>query len=233
MLLNNFPKDFLLNKTLNTNGHLSYYLLPQGSLSLADREDVKSFGAYIEEKYKQGEIVDIGCGIMEVPGYLINIKKPYNTFYGLDPIPDIKFEGVKVIGCCEYMPFQDESIDTLIYATSLDHVCNLKQTFKESYRVLKKNGKVIIWHWYNNTPMLNLLRKIMLFAMPKKRYYPYDNGVSFVVPSGAIDPYHKEYISPAKMERIAKSAGFTLEDTSTSGGSFNVPRNNYFVTFVK
>jgi ubiquinone/menaquinone biosynthesis C-methylase UbiE len=233
ILLNNFTSDFLLNKTLNSNGDLSYYLLPEGSVSLADRFDVQLFGQYINKLYKPGHIMDVGCGILEVPGYLMPIQGVQNKFYGLDPIATITFAGRKIIGCSEYLPLPNESIDTLIFATSIDHVCNLKKTFSEAYRVLKKNGKIIIWHWYNNNNIKNLVKKITLFCLPKSRYYPYPNGVSFIIPQGAIDPFHKEYISPKKLEKIGKIYGLKLEDCSDLSTNRDIPRNNYFMSFTK
>lgn len=233
ILLSKFPKDFLLNKTLNTNGHLSYFLLPDGSVSLPERSDVKAFAQYIHDFYKPGKVLDVGCGPLETPGYLLKIQKPENSFYGLDPIPDIKFKGTRVIGCCEYMPFPDESLDTLIFATTIDHVCNLNQTFKEAQRVLKKGGKLICWHWYNEKPVYNFLKKVMHSLSQKSRYYPYPNGVSFVIPSGGIDPFHKEYINPKKLFKIAKRNRLVVEDVSSSGSSYNIPNRNYFFTMKK
>lgn len=234
MLLNKFSKDFILNKALNSNGHLSYYLLPEGSISLSDRQDVQTFASYVNAFHKSGVILDIGCGPLEVPGYLLPLQDKGNDFYGVDPLPDIKFKGTKVIGCCEYLPFEDESVDTLIFSTTIDHVCNLNQTFKEASRVLKKGGKVICWHWYDNQPFEHFKKRVKFFFDRKKRYYPICNGITFVIPEGAQDPFHKRYIDPMHLVKLGKKHGLDNEDISTSNSKeFKILESHYHFTLRK
>ncbi len=234
LLYKNFRRDYMLNKTLNNNGHLSYLYLPAGSISLSDRKDVKSFGEYIRSNCKLGKLIDIGCGTMEIPGYLQSLSKDNRIMlYGLDPIRDIAFKGKKVISCAEYIPFSNGYFDTIVFATSIDHVCSLSATIKESHRILSENGKMILWHFY---PMGFSLRKEFLRKLRitlKSGYnafryclYP-EHNVVFNIPKGAIDPFHKEYISHRKLRSIAKENGFQMSDSTSYDG------NSYFTTFTK
>lgn len=150
LLFHNFKKQFLLNKVLNNNGYLSYQFLQEGSLSLPEREDVQRFKQYIlDHSAIEGSealsILDVGCGLLEVPGYLDFKNRAQHTFFGIEPIKESCFFGNLITGCSEYMPLASNSIDVVIYATSLDHVCSLDQSISETFRVLKNNGKVILW----------------------------------------------------------------------------------------
>jgi ubiquinone/menaquinone biosynthesis C-methylase UbiE len=233
MLFNHFRKDFYLNKNLNINGHLSYYILPEGSVSLSERADVQAFSQYINNFYKKGIILDVGCGPLVMPGYLDLIHSKDNKFYGLDPITDIKFFGEKIIGSFEFLPCPDESFDTLIFATTLDHVCNLSKTFNEIRRVLKPGGKAIFWHWSNEMPISNWMRKIKIRFFSKARYYTYPNNISFIIPKGAIDPYHKDYISLKTIMHLGKKNNLKFMDLYSNKDNKLIPLENYFFTLQK
>ena len=207
--------------------------MPEGSVSLAERNDVRAFAEYIQKFYKKGNILDVGCGPLENPGYLDLIKENNNQFFGLDPIPNIAFNGNKIIGSIEFLPCPDESFDTLIFATTLDHVCNLSKTFKEIRRVLKPNGKAIFWHFSNEAPFQNWLRKVRIRFIKKMRYYPYHGNISFSIPIGAIDPYHREYISLKKIKKFIRTNNFKLENLSTNKENELIPKTNYFFVLNK
>jgi ubiquinone/menaquinone biosynthesis C-methylase UbiE len=42
------------------------------------------------------------------------------------------------------MPFENESFDTITIVASLNHIKNYGETLKESLRILKPNGKILI-----------------------------------------------------------------------------------------
>lgn len=157
LLYHRYRKPYLLWKVLSNNGYIAYQFLKEGSLSLAGRSDVAHFKDYILSQVTAGKVLDIGCGILEVPGYLdFEDKSPFD-FYGLDPIDDRSFRGVRITGCSEYTPFQDDTFDAIVFATSLDHMCSLEATLVESHRILKHGGKIIIW--MGDRKGLSLLRK--------------------------------------------------------------------------
>lgn len=217
LLYKKFKKNYLKNKVLNNNAYISYQLQTEASCGLAYREDIKSFKDYIESKINNGKIIDIGCGILEAPGYL-NFDK--FEIFGLDPIDSKQFKGFKVIGCSEFMPFEDSFFDAAIFCTSLDHVCSIEQTLKETYRILKPNGKVIIFMGYKDNSLrqailekLEKLWKSFLFGYDLNRYmiYPEDNIV-YYIPPGAKDPFHSMNESPEIFKKYFKKAGFKFEN---------------------
>lgn len=93
-------------------------------------------------------ILDIGCA----SGYYTKLySKKCNVIYGIDPNkdliekakkenPEIKF----IVSNAEKLPFKNENFDFVVLSDVLEHVENENKSMKEVYRVLKKNGEVII-----------------------------------------------------------------------------------------
>lgn len=85
------------------------------------------------------ELLDIGCGrpfhAMEDGAFLNYIG--YGN--GLD-IKDCKLEFPFKKGNSNNIPFKDNSFDVVVALETLEHVSDLKQTFKEIKRVLKPKG---------------------------------------------------------------------------------------------
>jgi len=227
LLYRRFRKQFLLNKVLSNNGYISYQTLKEGSLSLPDRPDVAQFREFIRAHAAEGRLLDVGCGMLELPGYLdFGADGPRFELVGLDPIADGDFRGLRIVGCSEFMPFADASFETLVYGTSLDHVCSLEQTLRESHRVLKPSGRLLIWMGdRHETPYLRV--RLMLsrlkgwlhhrfrtegvdYPYRDGRFVIYPNYQVFYVPHGAPDPYHAYRESPKKLVRMMRRAGFDL-----------------------
>ena len=67
------------------------------------------------------------------------------NLYGLDVIEGKDYHGSRIVGCAEFIPCRSKVFDTVIFATSLDHVCDLETTIEETHRVLSEDGVVILW----------------------------------------------------------------------------------------
>lgn len=96
------------------------------------------------EKYIEGRVLDVGCGVFGLPHYLS--AYPHDLVSGLDPLPmqqPADFEFVQGIG--EYLPWPDASFSTLISATSLDHCLALERCIEEMVRVLRPGGHIVLW----------------------------------------------------------------------------------------
>ena len=63
---------------------------------------------------------------------------------GLDVMPT-EFEGFRIKGCAEFLPLPDGGVDVVVFATSLDHVCDLDATLREVRRVLAAGGRCCVW----------------------------------------------------------------------------------------
>jgi len=216
-LFNSFRKDYLLNKVLNNNGYISYQQLQEGSISLPEREDVIRFRNFLRNNLYGRRILDMGCGVMETPGYLmLNYSDQYELI-GLDPIDDNNFSGFRIVGCSEFVPLPDECIDTVIFATSMDHVCNLKKTINETQRLLCYDGKVIVWmsdrsaHTFDRLKnWLRRRRDSWRLGYSVDKYYVYPNWTVLGVPLGGVDPFHSYLETPRKIIRLFSNAGMKL-----------------------
>lgn len=217
LLHERFRKKFLLYKALNNNGYLSYHFLKEGSLSLSGRQDVRRFREFVLSHMTGGRLLDVGCGILSLPGYLDFPDKSAFELVGLDPIYDRSFQGLRVVGCSEFTPFPSGSFDALVYATSLDHVCCLEQTLAEAYRILKPGGKIFVWMSDRRRNLRERIGEIIdswrrwgarqtnTRGYCEGRYVVFPNYTVLYVPKGAVDPFHSCLESPDDItRRLAK-----------------------------
>ena len=154
-----------------------------------------------------------------MPGYLDFEDKGKFEFYGLDPIDDKSFEGTRIVGCAEFMPFDDAQFDGVILATSLDHVCSREKTIAECHRTLTVGGRVLIWMGDRSRLSMNRLK---LWWQNRKRssklgyradkYIVYSNWTVLYVPDGAVDPFHSYNEDPKEVISNMKAQGFQHDD---------------------
>lgn len=213
-----YRKKYLLNKALNNNGFVSYSQLPEGSVSLRDRADVARFRDFIHSEVRAGTVLDVGCGPLPLAGYLEFPDKSQYCFVGIDPIDGTSYEGYRIVGVSELMPIQDESVDAVVFGTSLDHVCDLTRSIQEARRVVKDDGRIVVWMSDNKKPPLIkrietwLYEARMSFRLgySVRRYRVYPNFAVFEVPRGAVDPFHSYFESPEMIVREFERAGCRL-----------------------
>ena len=113
-----------------------------GRFSDEKNQGAKWFGENIAKF--DGKILDIGCGVLPLPIYMTYNEKA--IWYGIDPIvTDVERKFNFKNAVAEDIPFDDEFFDAVVYATSLNHLCNIEKAICETNRVLKQNGYVILW----------------------------------------------------------------------------------------
>lgn len=96
------------------------------------------------ERHARGQILDVGCGPFGVPYYL-SAYSP-SMLSGLEPLAAAAVGGFEPVrGISEYLPWSDDSFETVISATSLDHCLSLDKSIKEMIRVLAPGGRVLLW----------------------------------------------------------------------------------------
>ncbi len=100
-----------------------------------------------------GEYLDIGCG---TGNYTVALNKKGIIFIGVDPsnkmLREAKSKNSSVTwkkGTAENIPLPDQCVDGIIASLTIHHWSDLKKSFLELYRVLKPNGKLII---FTSTP---------------------------------------------------------------------------------
>lgn len=103
---------------------------------------------------KEKKYLDIGCG---TGNYTIALHQKGIDMVGVDP----SLEMLKVakskndtiewkLGKAEAIPIENEKVDGIIVCLTLHHWKNLKQGFKELFRILNTTGKIII---FTSTPL--------------------------------------------------------------------------------
>jgi SAM-dependent methyltransferase len=96
------------------------------------------------EMYATGRILDIGCGVFGRPYYLLSY--PAELISGLEPLASFETADFELVrGISEYLPWPDESFSTVISATSLDHCMSLDRSLAEIRRVLRPDGRLLLW----------------------------------------------------------------------------------------
>ena len=132
------------------------------SCSHAGRDDVQTFRSFMDLAGK--DVLDIGSGSFTLPGYVEGEK--LRRFVGLDPIPAKAAPDFELYcGMAELLPFEDESFDVVIAATSIDHVLDLDRSLREIHRVLRPGGTFYFWG------TLHLEDQPVYASMPTTRFW--------------------------------------------------------------
>ena len=139
-------------------------------------------------KYFSGDCIEIGAGSLQFKEFITNNNQSVKTytvsdFYNEDEEKHYEFDkyeiknellqhlyteivGKKVnrehydlnLDCRDLSQIQDEKYDTYFASEVLEHVDDLDITLKESYRILKKGGKIILtvpFMYQEHGPLLN------------------------------------------------------------------------------
>lgn len=96
-----------------------------------------------------GSVLDVGCDDVQIGSALFSDECQY---VGLDPFSDSQ-SGFRIVGVGEFLPFQDESFDNVVFNTSLDHMLDYHRAVGEGWRVLKENGSLLLCTliWQDNS----------------------------------------------------------------------------------
>ena len=113
------------------------------------------------EKEPFDSVLDCGCGTGPVIE-LLHEKYPDKHYTGLDLTPEmIRVAQAKdlsntsfVVGDCENIPFPEDTFDAIISSNSFHHYPNPQDFFNSAYRVLKKNGRLILRDYTTKSKVL-------------------------------------------------------------------------------
>lgn len=137
------PAAFAAWRPLLDVNQNAYEGLPIDSCSVPNHPIAPLFRDFLMP-YLRGAVLDIGCGPQAVPAYLEG--HPFESLAGIDPLPPSEphpFLFVRTVA--EYLPWADDSFDVVVVATSLDHVLLLDRALDEIHRVLKPDGRLVLW----------------------------------------------------------------------------------------
>jgi SAM-dependent methyltransferase len=149
-----------LQLTYYNDSKLQYFLLSQikqrGEINAASSNVHYQRHLFRMEHFLRecrGTVLDVGCDDVNISAALFNENCNY---IGLDPFSSAK-SNFRVIGVGEFLPFRDESVDNVVFNTSLDHILDYQLALDEARRVLKPNGHLYISTliWTANASLLN------------------------------------------------------------------------------
>jgi SAM-dependent methyltransferase len=95
---------------------------------------------YSIEKYAKGKVLDVGCGNKP---YRSLFKDSITEYTGCD-INQTSLNSVDIICNVLEIPLPDQSFDTVLCTQVIEHVYDHKSLLKEIYRLLKKDGVIIL-----------------------------------------------------------------------------------------
>ncbi len=161
------PRAFALWREALDADAEAYEGFPVDSCSVAAHPMAERFRQFVQP-HLRGRVLDVGCGPQPVPLYLAGY--PADRISGLDPLSrEDQHPFDFAAGVAEFLPWEDAQFDTVIAATSLDHVLLLDRALGEMARVLKPGGRCLLW---------------VSFVAGARPYDPHADDLAM------IDPYH-------------------------------------------
>ena len=126
------------NLSFSPNGIMGILFCPGYFCSKHLVKNIKKYASDLE-----GKLLDFGCG-----------SKPYQLFFenvqeyiGLDfenEGHNHSNESIDIFYDGRIIPFEDETFDCVLSTQVFEHVKDIELTISELYRVLKKDGKILI-----------------------------------------------------------------------------------------
>jgi ubiquinone/menaquinone biosynthesis C-methylase UbiE len=102
---------------------------------------------YISKKLSTDrKVLSVGCGPALIEARILELN-PQMELLGLDnskEMLDQASNAIKILGDATKMGFKNESFDAVVYIASLEFIDNYKDAIKESVRILKPKGKILI-----------------------------------------------------------------------------------------
>jgi SAM-dependent methyltransferase len=121
----------------------AYRVSPVGVFSVDGNDTAAEVGKIIT-KAKVAACLDVGCGVLPFPAYMK--ESPDVTFYGIDPfLGDINRSFPFVQGLGDYLPFRNETFESILYASTIDHMIEPDLSLRDACRVLAEDGVLFIW----------------------------------------------------------------------------------------
>jgi len=165
-----FPNVFPIWQKLFDNAKVEYAERPNTNLSVVDNPGAELFRKFLLTEIS-GQVLDIGCGPLSLPHYLTS--QNVDQIAGIDPLPGDPHRDFEFCqGFAEFLPWPNGEFDSVVIATSLDHVLSVDMTLSEIKRVLAPDGVFALW---------------VAFIEGAKEYDPF---AEHVVPIDAFHVFH-------------------------------------------
>ena len=169
--------------------------------------------SFIPKTFREGKILDIGCG--SFPYFLATTN--FKEKYGIDPVINLKVVGEKgirlnkIAAGAKRLPFEDSFFDVVTMLAVFEHIDHddLTPVIKEINRILRKGGILIITTpapWADK--LLHQMARVGLISSEEIHE-------------------HKHNHRREKIEDIIESAGF--KKNKIRSGFFELRMNMWFV----
>jgi 2-polyprenyl-3-methyl-5-hydroxy-6-metoxy-1,4-benzoquinol methylase len=170
--------------------------------------------------------LDVGCGSCQMTHKLFKNFKITSNVYGIDIFPeDIqkKFTLSKVDLEKDRFPF-DEKFDVVISNQVIEHLLNKDHLIKESYRVLKQGGKLIIST--ENISSFDNILSLLLGQEPISQHTGSEFHTNSILSPHFMKKYeseegnkylHKNVCSYYGLKRLMQIHGFKIREIKTFG----------------
>jgi len=176
---------------------VSYNKDPAAGISIEENTGARLFRDFIAP-YAQGSVLDIGCGIANMPAYLSDFEQ--TLIAGSDPLsPELDRNFSFYHGLAELLPWKDNSFDNVVIGTSMDHFLDPYRALDEAKRVLKPNGILLLW---------------MGFVSGGKQYDP------FAFDAEPVDEFHlfhfdKDWFDPMIQDKFSIRECIPINEVSS------------------
>ncbi len=125
-------------------------------LRATDAQQVAMRASYLSEieLHRGARVLEVGCGTGPVSRALARLGADCDV-HGIDPSPYFLDEARRLSegianlhfqqGDACHVPFGADSVDVLVFHTTLCHVPSLDEALREAYRVLRSGGQLVIF----------------------------------------------------------------------------------------
>jgi len=200
---------------LQANGLTSYTEDPEHNLGVGKRRDYLKFSDFCAF---DGLVLDIGCGPQTWPAHYAR-HTARTRFVGIDPlISDQPADYRQIRGLGEYLPFRTGAFDHVVFATSLDHMLDVRAALREAHRVCRPGGQIAVWSGEKKP------------EAPRPEHSPkwYQD---LTIPDGAEDPFHVRRFPEAEVQRMFHDV--ELKVVEAQALPIDAWRTNHFYRIVK
>lgn len=181
------------------------------------------------KKNANAKILDIGCNDGTFTKQIADIVGTENIF-GIEISKEaaeksrLKNIDVTISDVEDVFPFEDETFDLVVSNQVIEHTCNTDHFIKEIYRVLSKNGEIVI-----STANLASFHNIFALLLG---YQPFIADVSDEFCCGnplnpfygkKTDPkirHHRRLFTSKSLKELFEFHGFKVESSFSSGFHF-------------
>lgn len=137
------PEVYPVWRGLFDEGAAEYLRERSGSCSDRSNDYAEAFRGFLALS-AEGRILDLGSGIFRRPSYLEGFAA--ERLAGVEPLDLAETPDFMVVQTtAEFLPWPDASFETVVAATSLDHVLDLDAALAEVRRVLAPGGCFVLW----------------------------------------------------------------------------------------